>query len=246
MKVYKYRYGSKRDLESLKQDYFYAPNFLDLNDPYEGMYVDEILSASELHPYLKDGFSRFYEGIKCYGIYSLSKTAIDELLWAYYANSHQGFCIEYDQAVLLQIKNIHTCCEVEYRDDLPKLNFNSVFINNSITKLNRLIFGKKSKRWRHEDEIRIIMEHYGKVKYDFRAVKAIYFGLRMPKMKEDLDKNNESLPDYLSQVCQEQIMQTLRGRGIKYYQMAFKSNSYEFEYIQVIDPYKDVEKYKIL
>ena len=94
------------------------------------MYVDEILSASELHPYLKDSFSRFYEDIKSYGIYSLSKTAIDELLWAYYANSHQGFCIEYDQEVLLQIKNIQTYCVMEYGDDLPKLNFNSVFLNN--------------------------------------------------------------------------------------------------------------------
>lgn len=246
MKVYKYRYGSQRDLESLKQDYFYAPNFLKLNDPYEGMYVDEILSASELHPYLKDSFSRFYEDIKSYGIYSLSKTAIDELLWAYYANSHQGFCIEYDQEVLLQIKNIQTYCVMEYGDDLPKLNFNSVFLNNSISKLNKFIFGKKSKRWQHEDEIRIIMDYFGKVEYDFRAVRAIYFGLRMPKTQQDLYDDNKKLPDKLSQVSQEQVMEVLKGRNIKYYQMKFKSNSYEFEYIQVIDPYNDVEKYKIL
>ena len=135
-------------------------------------------------------------------------------------------------------------CVMEYGDDLPKLNFNSVFLNNSISKLNKFIFGKKSKRWQHEDEIRIIMDYFGKVEYDFRAVKAIYFGLRMPKMKEDLDKNNESLPDYLSQVCQEQIMQTLRGRGIKYYQMLLKPMSYEFEFTEVNDLYKDYDKYK--
>ena len=35
------------------------------------------------------------------GIYSLSKTFIDELLWAHYGNSHKGFCIEYDLDILL-------------------------------------------------------------------------------------------------------------------------------------------------
>ena len=30
------------------------------------------------------------------------------------------------------------------------------------------------------------MDYFGKVEYDFRAVKAIYFGLRMPKTQQDL------------------------------------------------------------
>lgn len=38
MKVYKYRYGSKRDLESLGQDYFYAPRPSKLNDPCENLF----------------------------------------------------------------------------------------------------------------------------------------------------------------------------------------------------------------
>ena len=39
MNVYKYRFGSKRDLDSLQQNYFYAPNSLELNDPYEGIFI---------------------------------------------------------------------------------------------------------------------------------------------------------------------------------------------------------------
>lgn len=38
MKVYKYRYGSKRDLESLQKDYFYAPHPSKLNDPCENLF----------------------------------------------------------------------------------------------------------------------------------------------------------------------------------------------------------------
>jgi hypothetical protein len=53
MNVYKYRFGSKRDLDSLQQNYFYAPNSLELNDPYEGIFIDEILDATGLHHLFK-------------------------------------------------------------------------------------------------------------------------------------------------------------------------------------------------
>lgn len=181
MNVYKYRFGSKRDLDSLQQNYFYAPNSLELNDPYEGIFIDEILDATGLHHLFKNDFSRFYKEVKNYGIYSLSKTEKNELLWAYYANAHKGFCIEYDQEILLKIESIKLNCIVQYDVDIPKLNFSSVFHHNSISKSTKLILGTKSKRWLHEDEIRIIINHFGKVEYDARAVKAIYFGFKMPK-----------------------------------------------------------------
>jgi len=40
------------------------------------------------------------------GIFSLSKKYDDELLWAHYANSHKGFCIEYDLEILLKLFEI--------------------------------------------------------------------------------------------------------------------------------------------
>jgi hypothetical protein len=239
MNVYKYRFGSKRDLDSLQQNYFYAPNSLELNDPYEGIFIDEILDATGLHHLFKNDFSRFYKEVKNYGIYSLSKTEKDELLWAYYANSHKGFCIEYDLEILLKIKSVNLNCIVQYDENLPKLNFSSVFHHNSISKLTKLILGTKSKRWLHEDEIRIIINHFGKVEYDARAVKAIYFGFKMPKTYLDLHENNMKLPNELSPVCQEQVMEAMKGRGIKYFQMKLKSNSYEFEYTEIEDLFKN-------
>ena len=88
------------------------------------------------------------------------------------------------------------------------------------------------------------MDYFGKVEYDFRAVKAIYFGLRMPKKEKDLLVDNEKLPDYLSKFSQEKLMEALKGRDIKYYQMLLKPNSYDFGYIEVEDLYMDVPKYK--
>ena len=187
----------------------------------------------------KNDFSRFYKEVKNYGIYSLSKTEKDELLWAYYANSHKGFCIEYDLEILLKIKSVNLNCIVQYDENLPKLNFSSVFHHNSISKLTKLILGTKSKRWLHEEEIRIIINHLGKVEYDARAVKAIYFGFKMPKTYLDLHENNMKLPNELSPVCQEQVMEAMKGRGIKYFQMKLKSNSYEFEYTEIEDLFKN-------
>lgn len=65
----------------------------------------------------------------------------------------------------------------------------------SVRETLKLTSGTKSKKWKHEDEIRIIMDNFGKVEYDFRAVKAIYFGLRMPKTQQDLFEGNEKMSD---------------------------------------------------
>lgn len=255
MNVYKYRYGSKRDLESLEQDYFYAPHPSKLNDPCENLFdaadIEQTLAIlASTHPssqILFDSFSALVAQIQeKVGIYSLSKTVLDELLWAYYANSHAGFCIEYDLEKLDKLTKFAGSFDVVYQDLIPKIQFDMLVRNDteSILETLKLTSGTKSKKWKHEDEIRIIMDNFGKVEYDFRAVKAIYFGLRMPKTKQDLHDDNKKLSDSSSQVSQEQVMEVLKGRNIKYYQMALKPNSYEFEYNEVIDPYGDAEKYK--
>lgn len=256
MNVYKYRYGSKRDLESLKNDYFYAPHPSKLNDPCENLFdavgIEQTLAQlASMSPIstkmLSEGFLTLFTHIQeNVGIYSLSKIVLDELLWAYYANSHIGFCIEYDLEKLGELTKIAGSFDVLYEQSIPKITFDKlVGAQNDVIKILELTSGTKSKRWQHEDEIRVIMDCFGKVEYDFRAVKAIYFGLRMPKTQQDLDKSNESLPDYLSLVCQEQVIQALKGRGVKYYQMILKPKSYEFDYVQVEDIYKDAKKYKV-
>lgn len=83
----------------------------------------------------------------------------------------------------------------------------------------------KSKRWSNEEEVRIIADNYGKQSYDFRAVKSIYFGVRI----DDSYK--------------EMIMAALRGRKVKYFQMNLKEKSYKFYRTQVPDKYSDSEPY---
>ena len=82
MKLYKYRYGSKRDLESLKNNYFYAPHPSELNDPFEGMAIPISLSICGSgsfgslglpHPLVEDRMNQ-------YRILSLSANLVNELI----------------------------------------------------------------------------------------------------------------------------------------------------------------------
>ncbi|RKG50962.1 DUF2971 domain-containing protein [Acinetobacter cumulans] len=253
MKLYKYRYGSKRDLESLKSDYFYAPHPSQLNDPFEGRFDESLFytrfdeleknyrqSTSSIKEAADVVFAKIRENV---GIFSLSKTQIDELLWAYYADSHCGFCIEYDFEKLTALKQITASFDVDYKEYSPMGNIDPSNELNA-AEILKDTSGTKSLSWEHEKEYRICVEPVGILNYDFRAVKAIYFGLRMPRFSKDLGENNKKLTKELVKVSQQQVMVALKGRGIKYYQIVLKPNSYKLDFQEVEDIYKNAQKYK--
>lgn len=162
------------------------------------------------------------------GVFSLSKTYNDELLWAHYANSHKGFCIEFDTNILTKNKKYgFDLISVHYAEKPPKItiqDFLDLKKKGYLGFMQKLI-GTKSERWLYEQETRIITDKPGKQTYDYRAVKAIYFGLRMA----DKDKEN--------------IMQRLAGRSISYFQMRLKEKAYLFEATPINDPYENTPKY---
>ena len=52
------------------------------------------------------------------GIYSLSRTPLDELMWAHYGNSHASFCIEYDlDRLILEARTMWDVVDVAYYED---------------------------------------------------------------------------------------------------------------------------------
>ena len=98
--------GKFRDMESLINDELYAPCFHQLNDPFEAIATKIFGDAIQ---FLKDvaleGHAKIQElsekiiAFRDYaGVYSLSKSQSgipdNELMWAHYAESHKGFCIE--------------------------------------------------------------------------------------------------------------------------------------------------------
>lgn len=241
MLVYKYRGGSfKRDLQSLKNDTFWASNTKQLNDPYEGFisikdYQQQLNNPKNIFSQHRTNLTLIEQSLKNIidmkdtklGILSLSKRYDDELLWAHYANSHKGFCIEYDLDRLLSKQNPkHRFFDIQYSDKIPNLDFSQLLGQNDPDILIKKMLGYKSQRWEYEQELRIITENQGINTYDYRAVKAIYFGLKTPK--PTISKT----------------MKTLQGRKIKYYQMHLKSNSFQFEAKQIEDRFPTNERYK--
>ena len=108
-KAYKYRGGRgildkdgesifERDVTTLVNNQLYLPTKDGLNDPTEGVYGDDALriffnAFSEYSHNVEEQYNKFTEKFGKVGVYSLSKTFDNELLWAYYASGHTGFAI---------------------------------------------------------------------------------------------------------------------------------------------------------
>jgi hypothetical protein len=176
----------------------------------------------------KEAAKKFVNFTKGIGVYSLSKTATDELLWAHYANSHQGFCLEFDIEQLLTYKlEAEEIFEVKYVCRPPTISmvgFMAIIRDNS--QLLQKLIATKSLRWKYEKELRICVGEAGLREYDFRALKAIYFGVR----------------------CSHRLirlaMRLLRGRGLSYYQMQLIENSYELKSIEIADEFLNAKPYR--
>jgi Protein of unknown function (DUF2971) len=234
--VYKYRDGNinklegeeysnfERDLRSIERNYFWGTYYKDLNDPCEGLISNrfttfiQLLGKKETRESnnLRCAFEKFLLQIEKIGIYSLSKTYKDALLWAHYGNSHKGFCIEYDLDLLS--KNYNHNFNVKYNKNIPEIGIADIANKRERYKIVNKAFGYKYRGWRFEQEYRLITNDLGINNYDFKALKSIYFGLRM---------DNEQ---------KTKIMNSLKGRGINYFQVEHVKKSYHFK----AKPIKDI------
>ncbi len=97
---------------------------------------------------------------------------------------------------------------------------------DSPVEIIRKMLGKKSKPWEYEEEVRIITQSSGLHEHDYRAVKAIYFGLRC------------------SESTKTSVMETLAGRNVSYYQVINPEASYVLKAKAIPDQYASAQKYK--
>lgn len=232
-KAFRYRgnVSFDRELNDLKNCQIFVPNKELLNDPCE-MLTDDMLFIQFLEYIVqKKGISTEemkleYESFKARifkaGIFSLSvsKEPLNLLLWSHYANSHKGFCIEYDLDILTQYNNEVNTFWVNYSDKIPILKL-KLFSRNEVI---RHFTGFKSKDWKYENEYRLLYDNSGLQDYEHKAVRSIYFGLKMD--------------------CEEKkrILETLQGRSIQYFQMHLRPGKYELYCEKIVDPFHDVKK----
>ena len=210
MKLYKYRADIYRDLLTLVNNQIYAPTVQNLNDPAETIVNDskmnevfDLIEKSGLpKKKAKDNYNKIITQARTeLGIFSLSKTVVNELLWAYYTNGHRGFCIEYNLEELKKSLKVHwhSIFNVQYKNDTPEFSINSMtnYLEND-AQFVKCIIATKSMAWEREEEIRITLYSSGLLGISPESVTGIYFGLRMAESDKELVKNS------------------LKGRNIKY------------------------------
>ena len=224
--VYKYRANTaaddnnvRRDIKTLLSHQLYAASFDSLNDPFE--------TSAELPPDDKPGNGWVIEIkrlVYSAGVYSLIKPLkneifpCNELMWAHYADSHKGFCIEYDLDILCQQYgdgfDVISELNVEYQTNRPYISPEGN-IDDALEK----IFGIKSNAWEYENEYRIVFGSTGLKQVPKNAVKAIYFGLRM-------DVNQR-----------RQIIDGLKNDNIDFYQIERIDNTYQLKATRLMFEY---------
>jgi hypothetical protein len=148
-------------------------------------YKDGVLRQEE-----KDELNKNFEDIqrKIFraGVYTLSQTNSNILLWAHYADSHQGFCIEYDRAPDNILGNFDVTKPVDYSEYFPVIHLSDLrYSEDPISK----VLMSKSRNWRYEKEWRLFYQN-GNVEEDLPApISSIIFGLRMPENHKKTIKN---------------------------------------------------------
>lgn len=216
--AYKYRANSKMeadgtrlDINTLLSHQLYAAPLNSLNDPFE--------ASVELPPDDIRGNEwviAVKQSIYSAGIFSLFKPSdgesfpSNELMWSHYADSHKGFCIEYDLDVLCPITSktfdLISTANINYQSNRPV-----VTNRDNLDVIIHKVFGTKSKAWEYENEIRLVFGNSGLKPVPVNAIKAIYFGLRMD-LKE-----------------RKQIIEGLRNEVIDFFQIEQIGNTYQLK-----------------
>ena len=224
-KLYRYM----RFDEYWKKNIFEGQVFLSpankVNDPFDCLvYVNHELYANKIYEYVKKIFpnvadkvireetnaeiahsldKRLYKMKNSLRIACFTENCLSPLMWAHYADSHKGFCIEYDLRKLAYgyrwglLPVIYS----NKRYDATK----ALTVRNSNMAMNPYFF--KSSHWKYEKEWRMVVpsnmfedeEYYA----DFSdGISAIYLGLESHKEHEDKIReivkkySNGSIPIY--------------------------------------------------
>ncbi len=229
MKVYKYRGGPNLQLhlDTLAQNQFWAPRADQLNDPAEAYVNDRSLrEALKLAgaESVRESFDALTQMRHVVGVYSLSRTPLDELMWAYYAEGHAGFCIEYDlERLRLEARAAWNVLDVSYHNDPQTISLDDVFASGSEAAILSKMIGTKSIRWAHEEETRIVTTNPGVNHFAADAVTGLYFGCRC---------NDDFIAAALA---------AMKGRRLKCFRMRFSPDSYAMLAEELTTPAGSVE-----
>ncbi|MGJ8760437.1 DUF2971 domain-containing protein [Polaribacter sp. R2A056_3_33] len=115
------------------------------------------------------------ESLSKIGVSCFSKNNLNLLMWSHYADSHQGFCLEFDS----NVEPFSKAFEVTYKPEIPQINSNILMSEKIGLESLQKFLSFKSIDWEHEEELRLIHQESNKsYGYNYKSLKAIYFGIR--------------------------------------------------------------------
>jgi|APLak6261663543_1056040.scaffolds.fasta_scaffold02259_4 hypothetical protein len=163
-----------------------------------------------------------------YWFYCISANGKNNLMWSHYADSHKGFCIEFNSKYIKANK-------VTYQKELPQIQLTEIFDELNRTRTEepledenhlgkKIIYALCTKldEWAYEDEYRIQLNNEDTLKYEAKRItkenyldvnfgphfiESIIFGCRTPiatrkfiieKMKPHKVKFKEAFPEKCS------------------------------------------------
>lgn len=106
-----------------------------------------------------------------YGIACFTVTPIHIPLWAYYANNHEGICIQYDTN--RDKSFFEKPRRIDYVENFESIDYEP--ISNPQNAMN--VFYKKINLWDKEFEVRLIKPTFGRHKLNPESVRSIILGL---------------------------------------------------------------------
>jgi hypothetical protein len=180
----------KRELDAIFNSYLYAPRFDQMNDPMEALfeYPREDRMAVLMPKNLLEFASKALEGAaataKKSGLISMSTTHLDYPLWAYYASNFEGMCLEFDtQELAIADLYQHLLVPVVYNSIAPPpVTFELLGYSDPMDVVNGRLMQKRQE-WQHENEWRYLAGREGRKLYTDPALKRIYLGRILYKMK---------------------------------------------------------------
>lgn len=172
--IYKYRAFNPAHpewtTEIFAEEILYSPSISELNDPLEAAFVYAEATAD---PIIVDGINMILKS-NWYGCICFTRDPICVQMWAHYAASHEGYCVEYYRPGSFLLST--ACKPVRYRRTMPK-----------ITSLEQIddLFWTKSDVWEYEAEWRLRYPRaHGKTAPGLLKPHGVIFGLRTdPKVK---------------------------------------------------------------
>lgn len=120
------------------------------------------------NPVARAQMAGWRENVEAVGVLSLTERPDDMLMWAHYADSHHGYCLELDAT----IQPLSLAYRVDYAEERPVFR---LFDPNRADIITRTLL-HKADFWKHEREWRMVGPFHGPIEFPSQALKSIILG----------------------------------------------------------------------